>query len=38
MLTEKQTSEVVKDAEEYDFDLRRVKKAVHRQKRMNTIK
>lgn len=37
-LDEKQTSEVVKDAEEYDFDLRRVKKAVHRQKRMNTIK
>lgn len=27
-------SEVVKDAEEYDFDLRRVKKAVHRVKKM----
>ena len=27
-------SEVVKDAEQYDFDLRRVKKGVHRVKRM----
>lgn len=35
-LTEKgQVSEVVKDAERYDFDLRRVKKAVHRVKRMS---
>ena len=34
-LTEKsQVSEVVKDAERYDFDLRRVKKAIHRVKRM----
>ena len=34
-LTEKSdVSEVVKDAERYDFDLRRVKKAIHRVKRM----
>lgn len=34
-LSEKsQVSEVVKDAERYDFDLRRVKKAIHRVKRM----
>ena len=33
-LNEKQTSAVMKDAEQYDFDLRRVKKAVHKQKRM----
>lgn len=30
----RQVAEVVKDAERYDFDLRRVKKAVHRVKRM----
>lgn len=30
----KQISEVVQDSEKYDFDLRRVKKAVHRVKRM----
>ena len=30
----KQIAEVVKDSEKYDFDLRRVKKAVHRVKRM----
>lgn len=30
----KQIAEVVKDSEQYDFDLRRVKKAVHRVKRM----
>ena len=33
-LSEKQTAAVVKDAEQYDFDLRRVKKAVHREKRI----
>jgi len=33
-LNEKQTSAVMKDAEQYDFDLRRVKKAVHKLKRM----
>lgn len=33
----KQISEVVKDAEQYDFDLRRVKKGVHRVKRMNGV-
>ena len=33
-LNEKQTSAVMKDAEQYDFDLRRVKKAVHKQKRI----
>ena len=30
----KQIAEVVQDSEKYDFDLRRVKKAVHRVKRM----
>ena len=30
----KQIAEVVRDSEKYDFDLRRVKKAVHRVKRM----
>ena len=34
-LNEQQTHEVVKDAEAYEFDLRRVKKAVHRAKRMS---
>lgn len=31
----KEINEVVRDAEEYDFDLRRVKKAIHRVKKMN---
>lgn len=31
----KQISEVVRDAEQYDFDLRRVKKSIHRIKRMS---
>ena len=34
-LNEKQTSAVMKDTEQYDFDLRRVKKAVRKQKRLN---
>lgn len=34
LLEKSQVSEVVKDAERYDFDLRRVKKAIHRVKRM----
>lgn len=34
LTAEKQIGEVVKDAEEYDYDLRRVKKAVHRVMRM----
>lgn len=30
----KKIAEVVKDAEQYDFDLRRVKKGIHRVKMM----
>lgn len=33
-LSEKQAQEVIKDADQYEYDLRRVKKAVHRAKRM----